>query len=89
MNEDKKNITLNLNMFTGLCKLGFFTMNTPNGRSDLQFYKTDITDLINGKIVEKSDYTQDYNFVLIPIDKVDLIETIKRSPIFMELASTL
>jgi hypothetical protein len=88
MNEEM-NISLNLNMFTGLCKLGFFTMNTTNGRSDLQFYKTDIMDLINGKIVEKSDYTHNYNFVLVPIDKVDLVETIKRSPIFMELASTL
>jgi hypothetical protein len=87
MNE--VNISLNLNMFTGLCKLGFFTMNTPNGRSDLQFYKTDINDLVNGKIVEKSDYTQVYNFALLPIDKVDLVETVKRSPIFMDLASTL
>jgi hypothetical protein len=87
--SEKINISLNLNMFTGLCKLGFFSMNTTNGRSDLQFYKNDIVDLYNGKIVEKSDYTKVYNFTLIPLDKVDLIETIKRSPIFMELAEKL
>lgn len=87
--SEKVNISLNLNMFTGLCKLGFFTMNTTNGRSDLQFYKNDIVDLYKGKIVEKTDYTQVYNFTLMPLDKVDLIETIKRSPIFMELAETL
>lgn len=89
MSEDKVNIGLNLNMFTGICKLGFFTMNTPNGRSDLQFYKTDIIDLYNNKSVDKSDYTNVYSFILLPIDKVDLVETIKRSPIFMELAETL
>jgi len=89
MNEDKVNIGLNLNMFTGICKLGFFTMNTPNGRSDLQFYKTDIIDLYNGKSVDKSDYTNVYSFIILPIDKVDIVETIKRSPIFMELAETL
>ena len=89
MNEDKSNIGLNLNMFTGICKLGFFTMNTPNGKVDLQFYKNDILDLFNGKMIEKSDYNQIYNFALLPIDRVDLIETIKRSPIFMELAETL
>lgn len=87
--SEKINISLNLNMFTGLCKLGFFSMNTTNGRSDLQFYKNDIVDLYNGKIVEKSDYTNVYSFIILPIDKVDLVETIKRSPIFMELAETL
>lgn len=90
MNEEStNNISLNLNMFTGICKLGFFIMNTPNGRSDLQFYKTDIIDLINGKIVEKSDYKKIYNFALLTMNKVDLVETIKRSPIFMDIAETL
>ena len=87
--ESRNNIPLNLNMFTGICKLGFFTMNTSNGRVDLQFYKTDIIDLYNGKIVEKSDYSNVYSFALLKIDKVDLVETIKRSPIFMDLAETL
>ena len=90
MNEESRNnIPLNLNMFTGICKLGFFTMNTSNGRVDLQFYKTDIIDLYNGKIVDKSDYSNVYSFALLKIDKVDLVETIKRSPIFMDLAETL
>lgn len=89
IDENIVSINLNLPMFTGLCKLGFFTMNTPNGKVDLQFYKTDILDLFNGKMIDKSDYNQVYNFALLPIDKVDLIETIKRSPIFMELAETL
>lgn len=90
MNEEStNNISLNLNMFTGICKLGFFIMNTPNGRSDLQFYKTDIIDLYNGKTVDKSDYTNVYSFILLPMDKVDIIETVKRSPVFMDLAEAL
>jgi hypothetical protein len=40
-------------------------------------------------MIDKSDYNQVYSFALLPIDRVDLIETIKRSPIFMELAETL
>ena len=87
--ESRNNIPLNLNMFTGICKLGFFTINTPNGRADLQFYKTDIIDLYNGKIVNKSDYNNFYSFALLEMDKIDLIETIKRSPIFTDLAETL
>lgn len=87
--ENKVEISLNLNMFTGICKLGFFTMNSNNSRVDLQFYKNDIVDLIDNKIVEKSDYSNVYKFKLLPTDKVDLIETVKRSPVFMDLATTL
>lgn len=91
INTEDKSIKIGLNviLFTGICKKGFYLINTPNGRIEFQFIKSDIIDLYNGKIIEKSYYEDIYKFALYIDDKVEVVNIIKRSPIFSEIAETL
>ena len=63
---------LNTPQFTQLCKTGFMTKQTPEGRSDLQFYSIDLIDLCNGKGVEKELYSEKYRFQVNGISNEDI-----------------
>jgi hypothetical protein len=85
----KKKISVDYNLFTHICKSGFVIDNLPNGRVDISFTKVDIIDMCKGKIVEKDYYGQVYQFLMINIDRIDMIEILKRSPLFQQIAETL
>lgn len=74
--------------FTYLCKAGFIKHQTPEmGRFDIQFYKTDIIELTQGKIVTKQFGEQVIKFMLQDIGIETIREIIKRSPIYYELSN--
>lgn len=85
----KRKVSVNYNLFTHICKSGFVTDNLPNGRVDISFTKVDIIDMCNGKIVEKDYYGQVYQFLMVDIDRTDMIEILKRSPLFQQIVETL
>lgn len=80
---------LNTPQFTQLCKTGFMTKQTPEGRSDLQFYSIDMLDLCNGKIVEKQLNSETYRFQVVGISNDDIKEIVKRSPIYSNIIDKL
>jgi hypothetical protein len=80
---------LNTPQFTQLCKTGFMTKQTPEGRSDLQFYSIDMLDLCNGKVVEKELYNETYRFQINGISNDDIREIVKRSPIYSNIIDKL
>jgi hypothetical protein len=65
------------------------TKQTSEGRGDLQFYSKDMTDLCNGKIVEKELYNEKYRFQVTGISKDDIKEIVKRSPIYSNIIDKL
>lgn len=80
---------LNMPQFTQLCKTGFMTKQTSEGRGDLQFYSADILDLCGGKIVEKQLYNENYKFQVVGISNEDIKEIVKRSPIYSNIIDKL
>lgn len=80
---------LNTPQFTQLCKTGFMTKQTPEGRSDLQFYSTDMLELCSGKVVEKELYSEKYRFQVNGISNDDIKEIVKRSPIYSNIIDKL
>ncbi len=80
---------LNIPQFTQLCKTGFMTKQTPEGRGDLQFYSIDMLDLCNGKVVEKQLYNESYKFQVVGISNEDIKEIVKRSPIYSNIIDKL
>jgi hypothetical protein len=74
--------------FTHLCKIGFIKHQTPElGRFDIQFYKIDIIDLTQGKVVTKQFSEQVIKFMLQDIGIETIREIVKRSPIYYELSN--
>jgi hypothetical protein len=80
-------IVMNTARFTQLCKMGFFVTNTPTGRFDIPIYSADILTLCNNKPVDKEVYDKIYRFIITGISNEDLIEIVKRSTMFSELAT--
>jgi hypothetical protein len=80
---------LNTPQFTQLCKTGFMTKQTPEGRGDLQFYSIDMLELCNGKIVEKQFNSETYRFQVAGISNDDIKEIVKRSPIYSNIIDKL
>ena len=76
--------------FTQLCKLGFVTRKDENlNLTDIYFNRVDIKNLVDGKIVSKDYNGVEIEFVVSRIEREQLIEIVKRSPIFYELINTL
>jgi hypothetical protein len=76
--------------FSHLCKLGFITRKDENLNSiDIYFNRIDIKDLVDGKIVSKDCNGSQIEFVVLRIEREQLIEIVKRSPVFYELINTL
>jgi endonuclease V-like protein UPF0215 family len=80
---------LNTPQFTQLCKTGFMTKQTSEGRSDLQFYSIDMLELCKGKIVEKQLNNETYRFQVVGISNDDIKEIVKRSPIYSNIIDKL
>lgn len=87
MENIKENRTvLTEKMFTHVCKIGFISIDTSEfGRTDINFYKADILQLIKGEILNKELGTQNFKFALQITDIEMIKEIVKRSPIFYEL----
>lgn len=76
--------------FTQLCKLGFVTRKDENlNLTDIYFNRVDIKNLVDGNIVSKDCNGVEIEFVVSRIEREQLIEIVKRSPIFYELINTL
>lgn len=76
--------------FTQLCKLGFVTRKDENlNLTDIYFNRVDIKNLVDGNIVSKDCNGSEIEFVVSRIEREQLIEIVKRSPIFYELINTL
>lgn len=76
--------------FTQLCKLGFITRKDENlNLTDIYFNRVDIKNLVDGNIVSKDCNGSEIEFVVSRIEREQLIEIVKRSPIFYELINTL
>jgi hypothetical protein len=82
-------VAVDLNLFTSICKKALFLVNGDNGRMEFQFYTIDIKDLCEGKIVEKNYYDKIYKFALLPFEKVEIVNTVRRSTLFSQLADQL
>lgn len=82
-------VAVDLSLFTSICKKALFLVNGENGRMEFQFYTIDIKDLCEGKIVEKNYYDKIYKFALLPFEKVEIVNTVRRSTLFSQLADQL
>ena len=80
---------LNTTQFTQLCKTGFMSKQTTEGRGELKFYSVDMIDLCTGKVVEKVLDTEIYRFKVIGIPSDDIKEIVKRSPIYSNIIDKL
>lgn len=76
--------------FSQLSKLGFITRKDENlNLVDIYFNRIDIKDLVDGKIVTKDCNGVQIEFVVSMVEREQLIEIVKRSPIFYELINNL
>lgn len=78
-------VVLTENMFTNICKNGFMK----HGSNDLSFNKNDIKTLSSGEILDKELDNSLFRFILQDIGKETIIEIIKRSPIYSDIAYNL
>ncbi len=77
--EDRK-ILLTEGMFTQICKHGFLRDQNQGRTEEIYFTKKDITDLIEGKIVEKPGIQ-----LMLGQTSENPRNIVKRSPIFFDL----
>lgn len=76
--------------FTNLCKIGCLKQHHQTiGTFDITFYKHDILSLCKGEIVTKDVSGLLYKFMLQDIGMENIIEIVKRSPIYYELLDQL
>lgn len=76
--------------FTNLCKIGCLKQHHQTiGTFDITFYKHDILSLCKGEIVTKDVSDLLYKFMLQDIGMENIIEIVKRSPIYYELLDQL
>jgi hypothetical protein len=80
---------LNTTQFTQLCKTGFMSKQTSEGRGELKFYSVDMIDLCTGKVVEKELDKDTYRFKVVGISNDDIKEIVKRSPIYSNIIDKL
>lgn len=78
-------IVLTESMFTNICKNGFLK----NGTHDISFNKNDIKSLASGNILDKESDDSLFRFILQDIGKETIIEIVKRSPIYSDIAYNL
>ena len=82
-----KRIIVDEPMFTGICKRGFIQI---DNSTQLSFTSREITQLCQGKILEKEiigwSENKEFEFILQDIDIEMINEILKRSPIFSDLA---
>ena len=75
-------------MFTHVCKVGFISIRSNDfGKTDINFNKFDILQLVKGEIISKELGTEVFKFALQIIDPEMIKEIVKRSPIFSELSN--
>lgn len=75
-------------MFTHVCKVGFISIRSNDfGKTDINFNKLDILQLVKGEIISKELGTEVFKFALQIIDAEMIKEIVKRSPIFSELSN--
>jgi|Laugresbdmm110sn_1035088.scaffolds.fasta_scaffold135421_2 hypothetical protein len=75
-------------MFTNVCKIGFVTIRSIDyGKTDINFHKVDILQLVKGEIVTKEIGTEIFKFALQDLGTEMIREIVKRSPIFYELSN--
>ena len=75
-------------MFTHVCKVGFISIRSNDfGKTDINFNKFDILQLVKGEIISKELGTEVFKFALQIIDLEMIKEIVKRSPIFSELSN--
>jgi hypothetical protein len=88
--DKETRIVLNEKTFTNIIKYGFVKYDSSkSGRNDITFNKLDIKSLCLGEIVEKTMDDGVVKFVLEEMDPDYVIEIVKRSPIFSEIANKL
>lgn len=80
-------ILLNEDKFSQICKVGFIRYQSATGASDIHFLKHDILLLASEEIVSKDLDDQIIKFMMVKLDKENIREIIKRSPIFYELSN--
>ena len=78
-------VVLTENMFTNICKNGFMK----HEANDSSFNKNDIKTLYSGEILDKELDNSLFRFILQDIGKETIIEIIKRSPIYSDIAYNL
>ena len=75
-------------MFTHVCKVGFISIRSNDfGKTDINFNRFDILQLVKGEIISKELGTEVFKFALQIIDLEMIKEIVKRSPIFSELSN--
>jgi hypothetical protein len=84
MNKEIK-ITLYESDFTNLCKIGYFSVKTESGTSDIRFTKNDIRTIINFDSVEKEVDGDSFIYSLQMNDEELIREIVKRSPIYSDI----
>lgn len=84
----KKKVSVDAFTFTQICKFGFLSDITPNGRVEITFTRTDIENMLRGQMVEKTYYSQVYNFLLLAMDRIQKHQILKNSPLYWQLAES-
>ncbi len=75
-------------MFTHVCKVGFISIRSNDfGKTDINFNRFDILQLVKGEIISKELGTEVFKFALQIRDLEMIKEIVKRSPIFSELSN--
>lgn len=75
-------------MFTHVCKVGFISIRSNDfGKTDINFNRFDILQLVKGEIISKELGTEVFKFALQILDLEMIKEIVKRSPIFSELSN--
>lgn len=87
--ENVSRFSVDYRLFTAICKSGFLVENTSNGRVDITFASIDIRELCAGKVVEKIYFGRSYQFLMGAVERDDVVEILKRSPIFQSLAEVI
>jgi hypothetical protein len=87
-NQNEIRIVLTEDKFTYICKIGFITHKSNEfGKTDIHFYKTDILELVSGKILTKQIGNDVFKFALQDLGVDYIREIVKRSPLFYELST--
>lgn len=87
--EISTKVAVDYNVFTQVCKMGYLAYALPTGRVEFTFTRVDIQKMCAGEIVEKEHYGKIFLFMMIGVERTDVIEILKRSPLFQQLADQL
>lgn len=84
--EISTKVAVDYNVFTQVCKMGYLAYGLPTGRIEISFTRVDIQKMCTGEVIEKDHYGQIFLFRMIGVERTDVIEILKRSPLFQQLA---